>query len=403
MPLARRILLFDLDGVLITPGGYHRALQATVNHFSRRMGLGDLAPDEAEIESLEINGLTSEWDSSAICLAVLVTDLWRRDPQLRLPGTWEGILSAIRARAARLRPQPGYARWGERISAARLPRTPAPRAALALLLAATQSGETKGRRQELAKALEILLGQTRDFRSSITMRVFQHFTLGAEGFRLTYAEEPSLETTSLLRESDAPTLSAEETQDLVSCTSNGETRAAVFTLRLTKPVMPSAVGGEYAPEAEVTLERVGLAHWPVVGFGQLRWLAGERHVYSDAYLKPSPVHALAAMAKTLGATDEDALLSACRLFEEDRLTGALTSFQDGEMDLHVFEDSPSSLRGVKQAVDLLRGHGAEVALHPWGIGSSPLRRKALQGSGYPVFGNVGQALIEAGILTHAMA
>jgi len=403
MPPARRILLFDLDGVLITPGGYHRALQATVNHFSRRMGLGDLAPDEAAIESLEINGLTSEWDSSAICLAILVTDLWHRDPQLRLPGTWQGILSAVRDRATRLRPRPDYARWGKRISAARLPGTSAPRAALSLLQAAAQRGEAEGRGQELARALEILLGQTRDFRRSVTMRVFQHFTLGSEGFRLTYAEEPSFETTSFLGESDDPTLSAEETQDLVRCTSNGETRAAVFTLRLTKPVMPSAIGGEYAPEAEVTLEKVGLAHWPVVGFGQLRWLAGERHAYSDAYLKPSPVHALAAMARTLGAVDEDALQSACRLFEEGRLTGALASFQEGEIDLHVFEDSASSLRGVEQAVDLLRGHGAEVALHPWGIGSSPLRRKALQRSGYPVFGNVGQALMEAGILAPATA
>jgi len=36
-----QVWLFDLDGVLICPGGYRAALKATVNHFTRAMGLGD--------------------------------------------------------------------------------------------------------------------------------------------------------------------------------------------------------------------------------------------------------------------------------------------------------------------------------------------------------------------------
>lgn len=398
-----RVLLFDLDGVLITLGGYHRALQATVNLQTRRMGLGDLAPDEAAIDFLETGGLTVEWDSSAICLAVLVTDLWCQDPGLRLPGVWEGIVSAIRTRFGGAHPHPDYFRWGEKICSAVSQGSPAPRTALDLLLGAAQAVDSGARVEELRSALEVLLGLTRDFRRSVTMRVFQHFTLGSEGFRRTYGEEPCFETPSLLEEYDGPTLPPEETQDLVSLTRSGETRAAVFTLRLTRPALPSILGGEYAPEAEVALERLGLSGWPVVGFGQLRWLAGTRNAYSDLYLKPCPAHALAAIARALGAAEEDALRSASRLLEEDQLTGTLTDLREEKLALHVFEDSSSSLRGVEQAVRLLRGQGANVAFHPWGIASTPRRGLGLKGLGYPVFEKVGQALTEAGILASAPA
>lgn len=41
MSTPRRVLLFDLDGVLVAPHGYRRAIHATLKHFTCRMGLGD--------------------------------------------------------------------------------------------------------------------------------------------------------------------------------------------------------------------------------------------------------------------------------------------------------------------------------------------------------------------------
>src|SRR6185503_13358919 len=61
--------LFDMDAVLVHPGGYHAALVATVNHFSRAMGHGDYGPTPEEIEAFEAAGITSEWDSAPIAIA----------------------------------------------------------------------------------------------------------------------------------------------------------------------------------------------------------------------------------------------------------------------------------------------------------------------------------------------
>jgi phosphoglycolate phosphatase-like HAD superfamily hydrolase len=52
------IWLFDLDGVLIHPGGYREALRRTVAHFSRRAGYPDEPLAEETIEAFEANGIT---------------------------------------------------------------------------------------------------------------------------------------------------------------------------------------------------------------------------------------------------------------------------------------------------------------------------------------------------------
>src|SRR3990172_11882052 len=94
----KTVWLFDIDGVLIHPGGYRAALKATVNHFSRLMGLGDLAPDDDTIEVFEACGLTSEWDSVPVCVAAMVTEAALADPTLEFSADFWRTAEAIRAR-----------------------------------------------------------------------------------------------------------------------------------------------------------------------------------------------------------------------------------------------------------------------------------------------------------------
>jgi hypothetical protein len=93
-----QVYLFDLDGVLITPGGYNAALQATVGRFTQAMGIGESTLGESAIETFAVLGMGLEWDSSAICLGRLVFELWKADPELRLAGSFPAMASAIAAR-----------------------------------------------------------------------------------------------------------------------------------------------------------------------------------------------------------------------------------------------------------------------------------------------------------------
>ena len=53
-----KIILLDVDGVLVYPGGYRAALRATVNHFIDP----SLEIDEETLTELERRGIASEWN-----------------------------------------------------------------------------------------------------------------------------------------------------------------------------------------------------------------------------------------------------------------------------------------------------------------------------------------------------
>ena len=67
-----RIALFDVDGVLITPGGYRRALADTLYDLLNPMNLALLTPEEAVFEHFESIGITSEWDMIPLYLCMVL-------------------------------------------------------------------------------------------------------------------------------------------------------------------------------------------------------------------------------------------------------------------------------------------------------------------------------------------
>ena len=78
------ILLFDMDGVLLVPAGYHKALQETVRRVGHALGYKEAEVSPAAIAEFEAAGATSEWDSSAMCAALLLMRLWESDPESTL-------------------------------------------------------------------------------------------------------------------------------------------------------------------------------------------------------------------------------------------------------------------------------------------------------------------------------
>ncbi|MEK7442305.1 MAG: hypothetical protein AABZ78_16015 [Chloroflexota bacterium] len=304
-PPISNLYLFDMDAVLLYPGGYRAALMATVNYFSREMGLGDCAPTMHEIEVFESVGITSEWDSAPMCIVALMLNGKRVD----------------------------YAELARRVSAE------------------TKSGECPAeaayrvfhQTSEVLETSEVLL-HSRNINRSRVLQVFQQFTLG-EQYESTYGLKRTFENGhgSLLLKYDRKVITLPVPE-----------RSAIYTARPSKPPrdVPMQIG--YAPEAELGAELVGLSHLPLIGFGRLQWLA-ERvgpQAHGELYIKPSPVHALAAIGAAFGFPESESLLMAEALARGELNTGL------GELRgvrVTVFEDSAASIQGVRQAVNLIGG------------------------------------------------
>ncbi len=394
-----KIWLFDLDGVLITPGGYRAALKATVNHFARAMGLGDYDLADEIIETFEACGITSEWDSSPICVAVLLADIWQADPALWLPSDFEAALSAVRLRAPQ-RPAPDLARWARRIAQTSSGTASYPSdVALNLLLDdARRLPERNGRLIELDTVLRRLLEHNRDLLHSPTMRVFQHYTLGSRGFARHYGIAPEWETPSLLQDLDRPALQPRSRGLILELALQGEVRPVIYTARPCQPRTLPGQAEDYAPEAEIALNLVGLGDLPLAAYGHLAWLAAQHQQRPDYFVKPSPVHALAAVAMATGGSERQSLEAAHALVEQDQLVTPLSDFSGEPVEIHVFEDSARGIRGVREAARRLEQAGIHADVRAWGIAHHPEKRRALQALGACTFEQVDQA-IQAALLS----
>jgi len=338
------IYLFDMDAVLLYPGGYRAALMATVNYFSREMGLGDCAPTMHEIEVFESVGITSEWDSAPICIATLMLNGKRVD-----------YAELVRRVSAETRSGEVPAEAAYRVVISPSPPSPLPQGEGGLLL-------------------EDILLRSRDINRSRVLQVFQQFTLG-DHYEATYGLKRTFEDGhgSLLLKHDCKAIMSSVPE-----------RSAIYTARPSKPPrdVPMQIG--YAPEAELGAELVGLGHLPLIGFGRLQWLAERVGGHGEHFIKPSPVHALAAIGAAFGFAESESLLMAEALARGESNT-RLKELRG--VRVTVFEDSATSIQGVRQAVNLIGGQCVGI-----GISSGGPKLEKLVKISDRVYPNIDEAL-----------
>jgi hypothetical protein len=366
------VFLFDVDGVLIHALGYRAALMRAVEHFATRMGLGGMAPTHAEIDVFEANGITTEWDSVPMCVGHLLLEVARQRPDaLRadLPPT----LEAVRLVAVSIE-RPDYAAAAGRVGAAAGDERPSLTALR--LLRAEAAGLSDGVARTLVPLLDVLLADTHVIEAPCT-RVFQHYTLGDAGFARAYRQPADFATPSLLRELDRPLLESSTRARLEAARRSGDLHSALYTARPSLPPADSASSShDYAPEAEIALELVGMDGWPLIGFGRVLWLA-ERHAKRrDAYVKPSPVQALAAIGAAASGREAASLEAARTLVEDGHLSGPLAALPS-RLTITVFEDTTSGVQATIQAADALRAQGIEATVRAVGVAPAGPKREAL--------------------------
>jgi len=375
----RHILLFDLDAVLLTSEGYYESLRRAVSLIGEGLGFGAVRLTQQEIEVFESLDITAEWDSSAICAALMLARAWEFDPRLRLPEQ-PPILST----PPHGLPPPDFSGFARSLTDGdgRVDR-PVERALERLLSLRSDLSSVQ------LDYLEGLLRRARDPERSLTFHLIQEFNLGSELFREVYRRPGGLNTPGMLATQDRPTLPTEVVRRLDTWRRGADRHVAVITNR------PSRSQGTMfnTPEAEIGVRVAGVEGWPFVASGALGWFAERHGLPPQAYLKPSPVHVLAGMRLAVDGDVESALAAAHDLVT-DRAAVVLWNDLEGAR-VGVFEDAAKGMRGARAARDVLASAGVPIELELYGIARSPEKSRALEAVGARVFDSIRPALREA--------
>jgi len=298
------IILFDMDGVLLEANGYHRALQDTVKLVSKSLGFDGFLLSPDQIASFEASGVTNEWDTAAICVALLLKQAWKFKPTITLPEK----VRDLRAQNTDF-PTPDIDPF---IRGIELQGQQALEYAEHTL---ANNGDSLNLSQKMI--LRNLLRNGRVISKSLTKRIFQELVLGSRQFKDSYQKPALLDTPSYLTQFDKAALDSKHFGRLADWLDEKEHSASIVTNR---PDL-SMHGFFSTPEAEIGAQLAGLEQLPIVGSGSLSWAVQKhksgRPLYS--FLKPSPIHTLSALQLALGASLEQALTSSISFVDGDDL------------------------------------------------------------------------------------
>lgn len=366
-----------MDHILLEPKGYQQALVETVLRIGRSLGFQDVRLTPQDISHFEAAGSTSEWDTAAICSALLLKQVWIRHPRVRLPS--EPGATVVPPHDL---PAPDMQAFARALAQPGLTDATLWAGAVRLL---TSSGDGLSTDQHLA--LLAILRNARRFERSLTFRMFQELVLGSQAFSQAYQTHPRLQVEGTLERFDRPTLKPETHRRLIAWLDHPHHAAAILTNR---PSM-APDGGSGTPEAETGAQIAGLDHLPIVGLGALSWRSALDGLMPEAYLKPSPVHTLTGLLLALGEPVEPALETAVALAQGgrgigwERMAGA---------QVWVFEDAAKELRSALGAKQALAAQGVNFKLYLCGVTTSAPKKEALLVAGARVYSGLNAALTE---------
>ena len=339
-----RIILLDMDGVLVQPAGYRAALRATVNYFIDP----PLVIQEESLAELERRQITSEWDMAPLLIASYWNDILSHRPMPVLPSDAYSAADYIRRRREVVPP-----------SHVSVPEFP-----LLVGKYPVRSAFEAGCFPFLPENLRRnLLTSSRDVSKSPTTHIMQHFTLGSKHFEDTYGLPAKFETESFLLRYDKSPITDEIREKLL----RPNHHIVAFTNRPSGPPreMEHEIPG-YPPEAEFALELAGMQQIPMIAFGRLGFLAAQHGIDPATIEKPSPFHALAAVLAAYTREEWTALQAANHWYETNSLNGKFVKLP-GAFDLIVVEDTLGGIRSVRAASEILKEAGFQVNFRPIGL------------------------------------
>ncbi len=357
--MTRTFLLFDMDGVLLKPMGYHESLRASIRRIGQSLGAPKVELSHTQIAQIESLGITNEWDSLAIFTALILLQTWQTHPDVRLTPPPDGQEPVIKK-------QPDFDTF---LQDFRLQTDLPGEDALAFLLKRHPDLNT-----EQHRVLKTVLKFSRNLDQSPILADYQETVLGSHSFEKTYGLKSRLAIESFLLTRDKRVLSNTNERNLKNWLAREGHAAGIMTNR------PSGTpeGYQSSPEAELGAELVRLSSLPLLGAGLLAWFAVTQMGIPDfTLLKPNPVHALALLQACLGQPILEAIATAVRLWQGDPNLNPWKKLAGTRV--VVFEDAAKGLVCGENAQALLARRGIQIHLEKIGVSQQPAKIRALRG------------------------
>ncbi len=396
MKREKLFLLLDIDGVLLESHGYREAYLDSVNAFLHQMGQPDLYVDRRTADAFEAEGISAEWDMLPLTIAAFVDWYCEKTGEAPDESAFPPSCGAVRFSD----PAEFQKMLSERIRefAGLLdPQRLVPDA----LYRAYDSG--KGR---FLKDLWKLSCHDRFFIDTLTpenplFADLMNRILGSETYEEFYGRKAPLDCRSYLVTKDLPLIS-ENYLKLLPEIAGKNVFPAVMTYRPTK--LPGSGGNLSSiyfvntPEGERALELLGWTNGQIrmIGGGSLCYIEEKYGLRREYYVKPHPLHALAAMMYAVCGDEIEALEIARGLCESDPdkdPNPAVAYLEPGEsFRLAVFEDSVTGIRCTMNAAKVLRDWGYQVKAILCGIRSTEEKSSRLLYAGAELYPDINTAL-----------
>ncbi len=392
--MGTNFLLFDIDGVLINPSGYRKAVYDTTHYFLNKLGFSKISIDEEIITTFESIGITSEWDMIPLYLLMITElSLVQNQPDTALesygdcynffrkyefqPGQKEIISFVINLNDFL---QHGYS------------------ACDSLINRNFENESVKifvNVRNKISWILNAWLMESRNIWKSEILQYFQNLTLGSELFKEITGLDWIVETEPYLIKYDFPLV----LDDIRNKISRLYLRKNIFPSVITARPSSFPIGINFEkshlnfPEAELALKCLKLEQIPYVGFGALEYLGKEKHASGDQFVKPSPVHAMLAILLSSGVDINDALRLSYDYFFNDHhqeIVSYLSRFTV-PINVSIFEDSIIGIQSLAIVSENLKKDGIEINMFAYGISTKLNKIDALIKENAIIFPTINEA------------
>ena len=383
-----KLLIFDVDGVLLNNLGYRGAFGDSLRHYMSRAGVNNWYPETNDLGAFfESTGVSSEWDMVPIMLAAAYEVLM----QSHVPPDTVQTLQQFEDYFNKLEKkhyvnlEPVLEKMAPVLGKEKL-------AATHLFTICRDKRSSNCETLPLLsrrKIFETLLKDTRDpFGCEITRQI-QNRVIGSELFQEVYKQDAPFPCESTLKTMDKAYISGEMLARLDEKTSNNGYGACLMTARPTYPPKEIAIDkAGYSPEGEIAVQLLKMEQYPLMGYGRLTYISRNKGIIPEKILKPSPFQALASFYAAASGEELPSLLYAWDLLFGKGRPETLP----GQIEIHVFEDSAAGIRSCVAAGEILGQKGLKIDLHLWGIATHPRKIAALQESGALVLDDINTAL-----------
>ncbi len=381
------VILFDLDGVLVSPGGYRKAVLETIQRVCKtKISVSYNLPTEQDLQFLEAHGITGEWDMIPLCLAAIIDHDDAANRNALIGQTPKEVCVNYQQIFRRLT---RYFGNGVPI--------------LENIYQAIQNGEDPELFPNFRKMK--LLGETfcnsrRVDKHQVT-QIFQTLVMGSNLFSEVYGFKPPFETISFLKQYDRPNITNNTVQLLRQRQESQDWHICAMTARPSSPPVPMrVVEAGYSPEAESALSTAGLADLPKIGYGDLLYVEQQTGFPAEKLMKPDPFQALAAVMTAFGMEPQIALRRAMLMrfpdrkiyWKDDINLEDCSPFFLNQCSIKIFEDSPIGIQAVQAAAQILADQNAQISVDAYGIASDSMKTTALSKVGAKIFCDVNQAI-----------